>query len=243
MRARLVSLCGHPTIHLTKTMTLVGRQECCDVRIISSRISRCHCCLVIENSEVIVRDLNSTNGTHVNGRAVASSPLVHGDLLTIGHLKYRVAVEGSPGDRPGVGPGDASPEGSAEDHPTALEIELHFRVASPAQRTPAQNEVLDLVYRHCKSAGLLLAMPPQSAVAMMDLPTEETARPARVTPLELIEAIPIFTSLTEDEKRALAEATSVREFRKGEVIVRQGELRGEGPTFEDEEFLRLLFEK
>ena len=36
--------------------------------------------------------------------------------------------------------------------------------------------------------------------------------------------MPIFTSLTRDEKRALAEATSVRDFRKGEVIVRQGEL-------------------
>jgi signal-transduction protein with cAMP-binding, CBS, and nucleotidyltransferase domain len=96
-------------------------------------------------------------------------------------------------------------------------------VASPAQRTPARNEVLDLVYRHCKSAGLLLAMPPESAIAMMDLPTEETAAPPRGTPLELIEAIPIFAALTGDEKRALAEATSMREFRKGEVIVREGE--------------------
>jgi small-conductance mechanosensitive channel len=106
---------------------------------------------------------------------------------------------------------------------TALEIELLFRVASPAQRTPARNEVLDLVYRHCKSAGLLLAMPPGSAVVMRELPTEETAKPPRVTPLQLIEAIPIFTALTGDERQALAEATSAREFRKGEVIVRQGE--------------------
>jgi len=107
---------------------------------------------------------------------------------------------------------------------TALEIELLFRVTSPTQRTLARNEVLDLVYRHCKSAGLLLAMSPASAVAMLDLPTEETAKPPRVTPLDLIEAIPIFAALTGDEKRALAEATSVRDFRKGEEIVRQGEL-------------------
>jgi CRP-like cAMP-binding protein len=84
--------------------------------------------------------------------------------------------------------------------------------------------VLDLVYRHCKSAGLLLAMPPTAAVAMVELPTEETAQAPRVTPLELIEAIPIFSALTADEKRALAAATSVREFRKGDVIVHQGEL-------------------
>jgi small-conductance mechanosensitive channel len=106
----------------------------------------------------------------------------------------------------------------------ALEIELQFRVASPAQRIPARNEVLDLVYRHCKSAGLLLAMPAASAVVMRASPTEENAKPPRVTPLELIEAIPIFAALTKEEKQALAEATSARDFRKGEVIVRQGEM-------------------
>jgi small-conductance mechanosensitive channel len=106
---------------------------------------------------------------------------------------------------------------------TAIELDLLFRVTTPAQRVPARNEVLDLVYRHCKSAGLLLAIPPGSSVAMRDLPTEETAEPPRVPPIGLIEAIPIFTALTDDERRALAEATSVREFRKGETIVRQGD--------------------
>jgi small-conductance mechanosensitive channel len=106
---------------------------------------------------------------------------------------------------------------------TGLEIALLYQVKSPLHRIAARNEVLDLVYRHCKSAGLLLAMP-ASALAMLDLPTEETARPPQVTPFELIEAIPIFSALTKDEKRALADATSVREFRKSEVIVREGEL-------------------
>lgn len=44
----------------------------------------------------------------------------------------------------------------------ALEVDLQFAVASLSKRTRARNEVLDLVYRHCKSAGLLLAMPPES---------------------------------------------------------------------------------
>ncbi len=35
---------------------------------------------------------------------------------------------------------------------TALEVELQFRVTSPSQRVTARNEVLDLVYRQCKSA-------------------------------------------------------------------------------------------
>ncbi|TBY52681.1 mechanosensitive ion channel [Rhizobium leguminosarum bv. viciae] len=107
---------------------------------------------------------------------------------------------------------------------TALELELQFRVTSPSQRVTARNEVLDLVYRHCKSAGLLLAVPAAASILTGDLPTEESARPPRVTPLELIEAIPIFATLTSDEKQKLAETTAVREFRKGDVIVREGEM-------------------
>lgn len=107
---------------------------------------------------------------------------------------------------------------------TALEVELQFKVTSPSQRATARNEVLDLVYRHCKSAGLLLALPASASILTSDLPTEETAQPPSVTPLALIEAIPIFATLTAGEKQTLAETTTVREFRKGDVIVREGEM-------------------
>jgi CRP-like cAMP-binding protein len=106
----------------------------------------------------------------------------------------------------------------------ALEVDLQFAVASLSKRTRARNEVLDLVYRHCKSAGLLLAMPPESGVVMTNLPTDETARSQRGEPIDLIDAIPIFATLTRDEKLSLAEATSTREFRQGDVIVRQGDI-------------------
>ncbi|EJZ18148.1 mechanosensitive ion channel family protein, partial [Rhizobium sp. Pop5] len=107
---------------------------------------------------------------------------------------------------------------------TSLEIELQFRVSSPSQRISARNEVLDLVYRHCKSAGLLLAIPPAATVLTSELPTEENAQPPSVTPLALIDAIPVFATLTSDEKAKLAETTAVRQFRKGDVIVREAEM-------------------
>ena len=107
---------------------------------------------------------------------------------------------------------------------SALEIDLYFRVTSPNQRATARSEVLDLVYRHCKSAGLLLAAPARAAIVTTGLPTEEDARPPRVTPLELIEAIPVFATLTSEEKAKLAETTTARQFRKGDVIVREGEM-------------------
>ncbi|WP_244441224.1 cyclic nucleotide-binding domain-containing protein [Mesorhizobium sp. STM 4661] len=84
-------------------------------------------------------------------------------------------------------------------------------------------EILDLVYRHAKSTGLLLAMP-SSSISMTALPTEETAHLPRVTPIELIRAIPIFSALTKDEQEALAATASERTYRKGEIIARQGEM-------------------
>jgi small-conductance mechanosensitive channel len=44
----------------------------------------------------------------------------------------------------------------------AIEAELQFRVASPAGRTPARNEVLDVIYQQCHANGLAFAPPAQS---------------------------------------------------------------------------------
>ncbi|MCF6110465.1 mechanosensitive ion channel family protein [Mesorhizobium muleiense] len=107
---------------------------------------------------------------------------------------------------------------------TAIEVDLFFRVANVGQRIPATNEIFDLVYRHSKSAGLLLAMPPSSSIVMSELPTEETAHPPNITPIELIRAIPVFTMLTADEHETLAATTTVRTYRRGDIVVRQGEM-------------------
>jgi CRP-like cAMP-binding protein len=104
----------------------------------------------------------------------------------------------------------------------ALVVELQFRVASPTERSKARSEVIDLVYRHCKSAGLGLAMPPECAVALGSLAAGQAVEPPHVGPIDLIEAISIFGTLTRPEKISLSEATATREFRKGEVIVREG---------------------
>ena len=107
---------------------------------------------------------------------------------------------------------------------TALEIELQFRVTSSSVRIRARNEVIDLFYRHCKSAGLLLAAPPAATALMTALPTEGMAKPPEVAPLDLIRAIPIFSSLTPLEQESLADATVTREFHKGDVIVQKGQM-------------------
>lgn len=105
----------------------------------------------------------------------------------------------------------------------AIEIDLLVHVENVGRRIAARNEVFDLVYRHAKSTGLLLAAPP-SSIAVSKLATEETARPPSVTPIDLIRAIPIFSTLTDDEQEALAATTSVRTYRKGDIIAREGEM-------------------
>ncbi|AYG61632.1 mechanosensitive ion channel family protein [Rhizobium jaguaris] len=57
----------------------------------------------------------------------------------------------------------------------AIEVELLFRVASAASRMPAQNEIIDLVYEHCKANGVSLATPAQSLVIAPPAPTEHAA--------------------------------------------------------------------
>ncbi|KAB0569361.1 mechanosensitive ion channel family protein [Brucella pituitosa] len=46
----------------------------------------------------------------------------------------------------------------------AIDVELQFRVAGPAARTPARNEIIDVVHQHCTANGLSLAMPVLSYV-------------------------------------------------------------------------------
>ncbi|RUY27060.1 mechanosensitive ion channel [Mesorhizobium sp. M7A.F.Ca.US.001.04.1.1] len=106
----------------------------------------------------------------------------------------------------------------------AIEIELSFRVASLDQRITARNEIFDLVYRHSRSVGVLLAAPLSASIAVTSPPIDGTATYQGFAAIDLINAIPIFSALTDAEQEALAAAISVRSYRKGDVIAEQGEM-------------------
>lgn len=61
----------------------------------------------------------------------------------------------------------------------AIEINLQFCVGSPLSRMPAKNEVVDLVYRHCLTNSLFLAMPPESLLCEPAVAGSETTTIAR----------------------------------------------------------------
>lgn len=107
MPARLVSLNGRAEIPLNRLLVVVGRLQECEVRLDSSRISRRHCCLALDQGEVLVRDLGSRNGTRINGMDIQEGILKPGDELSIGHLTYRLEFSREPATD--VGPGQARP--------------------------------------------------------------------------------------------------------------------------------------
>jgi len=100
----------------------------------------------------------------------------------------------------------------------AVEFELAFRVADFETASTARHEVYDLIFRHARSTGLLLAYPKETGVAPPPMPTA----PPRGTALRLVDAIPLFASLTEDEKAGLANAMTRKTYRTGEMLVEQG---------------------
>lgn len=75
---------------------LIGRGDDCHMRPKSEAISRNHCAILIneDEDEVILRDLNSRNGSYLNGERIASDmPLDSGDHIQLGRLEFEVVIK------------------------------------------------------------------------------------------------------------------------------------------------------
>jgi pSer/pThr/pTyr-binding forkhead associated (FHA) protein len=90
MRARLVSADGGPSFEIVKDMTVIGRDEECDIRLEHKSVSKLQCVLVKTDGLLLLRDLGSTNGTRVNGQRVRRAALLPGDNLSVANVKYVV---------------------------------------------------------------------------------------------------------------------------------------------------------
>jgi len=69
---------------------LIGRHHACDVVLPSINVSRRHARLYFRDGRWILRDLESTNGTRVNGLPVGRSELRPGDEIRIGSHRLRI---------------------------------------------------------------------------------------------------------------------------------------------------------
>ncbi|HEY7311776.1 MAG TPA: FHA domain-containing protein [Gemmataceae bacterium] len=85
------------TTQLRGPEATIGRALGSTIRIPSSEVSRLHCRLRVENGVVSVEDLESVNGTFLNGVRVRDTEMVRpGDRLTVGPATFVVEYELTP---------------------------------------------------------------------------------------------------------------------------------------------------
>ena len=77
--------------NMTKERYTIGRLPDNDVRIDNPAVSGHHSLIINIPNDSFLEDLNSTNGTYVNGKLIKKHALQHSDVITIGHHQLRFA--------------------------------------------------------------------------------------------------------------------------------------------------------
>ena len=75
--------------NMSKERYTIGRLPDNDIRIDNVAVSGHHALIINILNDSFLEDLNSTNGTYVNGKIVKKHALQHGDVITVGHHALR----------------------------------------------------------------------------------------------------------------------------------------------------------
>ena len=83
--------------------TTIGRVEDNTFHIADPSVSSHHCEIQLRGSDIVIRDLNSTNGTFINGNKIEESVLKPGQILRLGQVELKLEVEGAAATAPAPG--------------------------------------------------------------------------------------------------------------------------------------------
>ena len=75
--------------NMSKERYTIGRLPDNDIRIDNPAVSGHHALIINILNDSFLEDLNSTNGTYVNGKMVKKHAMQHGDVITVGHHSLR----------------------------------------------------------------------------------------------------------------------------------------------------------
>lgn len=90
---------------LPSSVTIVGRRQDCDLCIPLMIVSKRHCEFNLDGGHLRVRDLNSRNGTFLNGDRVTDQADINpGDKIQIGPLNFVAQIDGKPEEALDSGP-------------------------------------------------------------------------------------------------------------------------------------------
>ncbi len=89
------------TYEVSAEQTLIGRNPTTDITLLDENVSREHAIIVCdeETGAYGFEDLQSTNGSKINGKRVRSAELNPGDCLEVGQTKFELILE-NPGNPP-----------------------------------------------------------------------------------------------------------------------------------------------
>jgi DNA-binding CsgD family transcriptional regulator len=109
---------------------IIGRSRQCEIQVHDEQVSRRHAKIWERSGAVFVRDLDSRNGTFVNGKQITRCALLSGKILRIGDVSFEVVCCHTSPHMKALGPGTATTV-----HVLAsVVLEAHFRSLSDAQR-------------------------------------------------------------------------------------------------------------
>jgi pSer/pThr/pTyr-binding forkhead associated (FHA) protein len=120
-------------VQLTKDKTTLGRRPYNDIVIDNLAVSGEHAVLQMVGSDVFIEDLNSTNGTYINGKAVKKQLLTHNDTVEIGKYKIKYLVgEGNEYEKTQVFKSEAPAGAAPRDFAVPSGLGMLGNTASPA---------------------------------------------------------------------------------------------------------------
>ena len=143
---------GRTVLLHTGQSVKVGRTEWADFSLPhDNRISSVHFAVECERQRCVVRDLDSTNGTTVNGAAVIETELQDGDVIVAGSTRFQVTVEltASVFDLDAVSSVDATPD---ENDPARAIAESPSAPQKPSE--PSQVSPVPVVSEHASRRSI-----------------------------------------------------------------------------------------
>ena len=192
--------------------TVIGRVSECNVHVLDARVSRRHCVISAGPAGLTIKDLQSVNGTFVNGVRITSTALKGGDRLVVGTTELEVRlvapVDGRKTELLGSGGRQPTERAAALPAPVKAAEPAAAKPAQPApveaaKPAPAPEEVIEpapieviepvpaeaIEPTPAKAAEPVAAKPAQPApVAVAKPALEEVIEPV---PVEMIEPAPI----------------------------------------------------
>jgi len=165
--------------NMTKERYTVGRLPDNDVRIDNPAVSGHHSLIINILNDSFLEDLNSTNGTYVNGKLIKKHALQHSDVITIGHHQLRFSDQ-------------QTSETEQDDFEKTMvipagqqNIEQLAKAEAAAEKAAAEEQPADQPASDADDAAAAVKLDPEDAAALKEEPkTPPVSEPPPVSHTE-----------------------------------------------------------